>query len=221
MIVNREGSRLSGICISFAFIVVFSLWNGVMGGIVSRFTTAHRVSRSETHGYGGKILSSTLLTLILALITFLSCRVLIPFYITQHTILSFCAAMTIILFLLFLPLCSLFILPTLWTLDVRMHEAIRIGIRILLEEIRFSSALSLLWWLLLIFSALTAFLFPGFAGLLLLDMTGFRVLLLKRDYLEKHPDEGTVDTPWERILEEEREKLGNRSLKRTFFPWRE
>jgi hypothetical protein len=62
-------------------------------------------------------------------------------------------------------------------------------------------------------------LLPGPAGLLLFLDEALRLRLLKYDWLEAHP--GHRKIPWDVLLEEEREKTGNRSLKGLIFPWKD
>ena len=70
-------------------------------------------------------------------------------------------------------------------------------------------------------SLVTAFLFPGPAGLLLFFDEGLRLRLLKYDYLEANPEADRRKIPWDALLIEEREKTGTRSLKNFIFPWKD
>ena len=70
-------------------------------------------------------------------------------------------------------------------------------------------------------SFLTAFLFPGPAGILLFLDEGLRLRLLKYDWLEANPDKNRKKIPWDILLIEEREKTGTRSLKNLIFPWKD
>jgi hypothetical protein len=73
----------------------------------------------------------------------------------------------------------------------------------------------------LIISALLAFLFPGPGGILLFLDEALRLRLLKYDWLEANPDSDCRKIPWDAILIEEREKTGTRSLKNFIFPWKD
>ena len=68
------------------------------------------------------------------------------------------------------------------------------------------------------------FLFPGPAGVLLFLDQGLRLRLLKYDWLQANAKTDTSskkNIPWEEILEEEKEKTGNRSFRGLIFPWKE
>ena len=71
--------------------------------------------------------------------------------------------------------------------------------------------------------ALTVFtmgLVPGIAGMNLASHDAVRLLMLKYDYLEEHPDADRRHLPWADILYDEEEKVGPRSLKSMIFPWK-
>jgi len=73
----------------------------------------------------------------------------------------------------------------------------------------------------LIISALVAFLIPGPAGILLFLDEGLRLRLLKYDWLEANPEANRRKIPWDELLIDEREKTGSRSLRSFIFPWKD
>jgi hypothetical protein len=73
----------------------------------------------------------------------------------------------------------------------------------------------------LLISALVAFLVPGPAGALLFLDEGLRLRLLKYDWLEANPGDNRRKIPWDALLIDEREKTGTRSLKNFIFPWKD
>ncbi|MDR2794103.1 MAG: hypothetical protein LBB61_10660 [Treponema sp.] len=79
--------------------------------------------------------------------------------------------------------------------------------------------------ILLAISAFLAFMVPGPAGILLFLDEGFRLRLLKYDWLEAHPEAAGAGKrpkiPWDEILIDEREKTGTRSFKSFIFPWKD
>jgi hypothetical protein len=79
---------------------------------------------------------------------------------------------------------------------------------------------------LLVVSALLAFLFPGPAGILLYLDEAMRLRLLKYDWIEANAatSEDAAKRrhiPWDALLIDEREKTGTRTLKSFIFPWKE
>jgi hypothetical protein len=70
-------------------------------------------------------------------------------------------------------------------------------------------------------SILTALLMPGISSIVMARQGALRLLLLKYDYLEEHPDANRKDIPWDALLVEDRELVGTRTLKGMIFPWKE
>jgi hypothetical protein len=75
--------------------------------------------------------------------------------------------------------------------------------------------------IIMIISALVAFLIPGPAGVLLFLDEGLRLRLLKYDWLEANPEANRRKIPWDEILIDEREKTGSRSFRSFIFPWKD
>ncbi|MBF9016066.1 MULTISPECIES: hypothetical protein [unclassified Oceanispirochaeta] len=66
-----------------------------------------------------------------------------------------------------------------------------------------------------------AFILPGIGGILILQESAMKLILMKYDYLEETPDADRKKIPWGALLREEREKVGVRTLKGTIFPWKD
>lgn len=66
-----------------------------------------------------------------------------------------------------------------------------------------------------------AFIMPGIGGILMLQESAMKLILMKYDYLEENPDADRKKIPWNALIMEEREKVGKRTLKGTIFPWKE
>jgi len=80
--------------------------------------------------------------------------------------------------------------------------------------------------IIIVLSFLTASMFPGFAGLMLWFQVGLKLRMYKYDYLETlgddaNPAKGKVRIPWDSLLADEKERIGHRTLKGMFFPWKE
>lgn len=62
---------------------------------------------------------------------------------------------------------------------------------------------------------------PGLGAVLIWQNAALRLLLYKYDYLEKNPKAIGGKIPWDEILIEEKERIGNRTLRGMIFPWKE
>lgn len=72
-----------------------------------------------------------------------------------------------------------------------------------------------------IVSEFTAYMFPGIFGLIILVQGAVRLRLKKYDYLEENPEAKRNKIPWRALLQDDRTKIGRRSVKGMFFPWKE
>ena len=70
-------------------------------------------------------------------------------------------------------------------------------------------------------SVALALILPGIGGILILQESAMKLLLMKYDYLEENPDANRKKIPWNALIRDEREKVGKRTLKGTIFPWKD
>jgi hypothetical protein len=75
--------------------------------------------------------------------------------------------------------------------------------------------------LVFVLSVFVGFMFPGYAGVMLLWNVAFKLRLYKYDYLEEHPEEKKRKIPWDKLLIKDREMVGKRTLRGFIFPWKE
>jgi hypothetical protein len=75
--------------------------------------------------------------------------------------------------------------------------------------------------LFLVLSAVSAFLLPGPAGVLLFLDEALRLRLLKYEWLEQNSGADRRYIPWDTVLAEEREKTGQRTMRGLLFPWKD
>lgn len=74
--------------------------------------------------------------------------------------------------------------------------------------------------IIMILSIFAAFIIPGIAVVLLLLNNCLKFQLLKYHYLEENTTAGRK-IPWDTLLQEERGRLGKKTLKNFFFPWKD
>ncbi len=71
-----------------------------------------------------------------------------------------------------------------------------------------------------VISILTIGLLPGVSGIMLSQQDMAKLLMKKYDWLEENPDKTKKDVNWDELLYEERENVGQRTLKGMIFPWK-
>ena len=156
---------------------------------------------------------------------FIIARNSIPFYLQMQSIFGlFLAAM--IFWIIVTAVCSLqFFFAIRARLDTKLAKIFRKCLLVFFDNPGLAIYLLLHTIILLVLSAVLAFLLPGPAGILLFFDEALRLLLLKYDWLDANPDEtGSKKRrkiPWDAILIDEREKTGTRSLKNFIFPWKD
>ena len=71
-----------------------------------------------------------------------------------------------------------------------------------------------------VLSVLTMGLVPGICGIMLSGQDMMKLLMKKYDWLEENPNKTKKDLNWDELLQEEKDTIGPRSLKRMIFPWK-
>jgi hypothetical protein len=151
--------------------------------------------------------------------------IIIPFYLSINSIIGLLLG-AVIFWTLVLALLSLqFFFAIRARLDSKLIKVFKKCFIIFFDNPGFALFCLLHNVVVLVISALLAFLFPGPAGILLYIDEALRLRLLKYDWLEANPEPGPQSRrrkiPWDAILIEEREKTGTRSLKSFIFPWKD
>jgi hypothetical protein len=150
----------------------------------------------------------------------------IPFYLAQKSLVgTFFASILFwicIVVLLasqwFLPLCARRSSPEK---PVSITRQARIATILLADNPAFSIFLFIYNSAGLALSLFTAFIVPGFAGLALACTDALKLRLMKYEYLESTPGANRKKLPWHDLLAEERELVGERTLKGMIFPWKD
>ncbi|MDC7223629.1 MAG: hypothetical protein PQJ60_07785 [Spirochaetales bacterium] len=83
-----------------------------------------------------------------------------------------------------------------------------------------SVVVSLLSFFLFALSLVTAFLLPGISAVAVLWENLMKLLMFKYDYLEENPEADRKKIPWDVLLKEERETVGDRTLGNMLRPWK-
>jgi hypothetical protein len=157
---------------------------------------------------------------IIVFFLFLLVTMVIPFYLDFESILGILFSALIFWTLVIGVLSLQFFITIAARLDPRIPRAFKKCFLIFFDNTGFCAFSFFHNLLLLVISALTAFLIPGPAGILLYLDEALRLRLMKYDWLEAHPGEGRR-IPWDALLIDERDKTGTRSLRNFIFPWKD
>jgi uncharacterized membrane protein YesL len=145
----------------------------------------------------------------------------LPFYLQIGGILGALAAGVIFWCAVILVLALQFYIPLRARLGGGLRKNLRKSFVIFFDNPGFSIFLFLYSAVTLALSIFIAFLLPGFSGVALAQNVALRIRLYKYDWLEEHPEANRREVPWDKLLEEDRDLVGKRTLKGMFFPWKE
>jgi len=155
-------------------------------------------------------------------LVFMIVTIVLPFYLTMEPPLAGLALSAIIFWTTIFAILAFQFYFTVYTrLGSNIIKAFKKCMLISLDNTALSIFLVLNNIVVLIISALLAFMFPGPIGALLYLDEAVRLRLLKYDYLEANPDANRRKIPWDALLIEEREKTGTRSFRNFIFPWKD
>jgi hypothetical protein len=143
----------------------------------------------------------------------------VPFYFTLGSFAGLLLGCFLLWTIVAAVLILQFYLPIRARLDTKPAKIIKKCLLIFFDNTFFCILAGAVSLVILALSLPLLMLLPGPGGLLLFLDEALRLRLLKYDWLEAHPGRGKI--PWDVLLEEEREKTGNRSLKGLIFPWKD
>jgi hypothetical protein len=155
----------------------------------------------------------------LCLLGFFLTILAIPFYFSLGSFAGLLLGCFLLWIVLAAVLAMQFYLPVHARLDTKPGKIIKKCLLIFFDNTFFCVLTGAVSLLILALSLPLFMLLPGPGGILLFLDEALRLRLLKYDWLEAHPERGKI--PWDVLLEEEREKTGNRSLRGLVFPWKD
>ncbi|MCX7027538.1 MAG: hypothetical protein NT061_08670 [Spirochaetes bacterium] len=159
---------------------------------------------------------------LLCLLVIFSFMVGIPFYLGMKSFIGLFLASLLFWVNLTLVLASQYFLPLAARRGGSLRRNARVAFTLLLDNLGFSFFLLLYNTVTLVLSVALAFLAPGFAGLALASADAVKLRLKKYNWLEgKDPSMRKQRVPWVELLEEEKDLVGERTLKGMIFPWKE
>lgn len=146
----------------------------------------------------------------------------IPFYLSYGSTFTFILAVLIFWVVLLALLSLLYYYP----LAVAMSQdsplkTFKKSLLIVADNIWFTLFFALYQVVLFVMTIFFATIMPGVGGLQLSKNVAVTLLMLKYDYLELNPTTKKNEIPWEELLFDEREKVGNRSFRSIIFPWKD
>ena len=106
-------------------------------------------------------------------------------------------------------------------LDTGIRKIIRKCFMVFFDNTIFSLILTIGTIAVFVLSGFTAFLLPGLASILIWHQVGFKLRLLKYDYIEENPEADRKKIPWDALLIDDKDRVGQRTFRGMIFPWKE
>lgn len=163
----------------------------------------------------------SLLFFFIVLVLFFIATFVIPFYISMQNTVGLILAVVLLWVFIALSMALVYYFPLMNLLPGdRPLKTLKKCFIILGDNIGFSVFFLIYNVIVVALSIGTMGLIPGVGGYMLASQDAMKLLMLKYDYLEEHPDANRRKLPWYDLLFDERDKVGPRSFKSMIFPWK-
>ena len=207
-----------GVCVA---IIVFYQYVGIASLFAREISDYTSLSFRGIVDKFKEVWKQSLVLSIITIIQFLVIQIAFPFYLNMGGFIGV-AALSIIFWMSFAWLiASQFYYPIRTRLDSSVKKIIKKSFMVFFDNTLFSLALALGTLVVVLLSGFTAFLLPGLTTVLIWHQVGFKLRLLKYDYLEENPDADRKKIPWDALLIDDKDRVGHRTLKGMIFPWKE
>jgi len=216
-----ESSTLLFIAIDVVILFLSCLFFGGTSGVVFGYSNYEKETWEPFGRCLRRNIKHSILFFFISFFLFFIVTMAIPFYASMSNMIG-----TIIIVVLFWVLVVfLFALPYYFPLmnllpGDRPLKTLKKCFIILGDNIGFSFFFFFYNLIIVAFSVFTMGLIPGVCGYMLASQDAMKLLMFKYDYLESHPDANRRKLPWSELLYDEKEKVGQRSLKSMIFPWK-
>jgi len=215
----------NGLLAAFAMVLSIGLFAFFTAGASASAWAYSKYERLGWEGFKHGIRDSWRHSLFYWLLTALDLSLIlfvVPFYLSYGNVVG--TLLSVILFWLFMGLS--FALLYYWALFRSMPgdrpiKTLKKSFLIVFDNLPFTLFFAVYQLINLALSALLAGLAPGVTGMLLASSDAIKLMMYKYDYLEAEADADRKHIPWDELLYEERESVGNRSLKNMIFPWKD
>lgn len=215
---------VSILCMLAAFLLEGVILNGMSRTMCAVASYKHFSWRELVVGMKETWLHGMLFSALVG-VSALILSVAIRYYLSLGSLFGVFLALLLVWSAFVLVLCLQWFLPVRSQLDKRFFKCVRKCFLIFFDNPGYSLFMFLYSAGLAILSIFPLFLLPGVSGIVLAQNEAFRLLMYKYDWIERHPELeyriARKSVPWEELLANDRETVGERSLKHFIFPWKD
>jgi len=202
-------------------VVVFNLYTGAASFIARDISDYERSGFKEFGTYLKETWKASVGLAVITIVQILVLVVAMPFYLQMGGLLGMGAVSLIFWISVVWWLASQYYFGVRARLDTGFRKILKKSFIMLFDNTGFTVMLGVGTVVTFAISALTAFMLPGITSILIWHQDAIKLRLLKYDYLEKNPEANRKQIPWDALLIDEKEKVGQRTLRGMIFPWKE
>ncbi|MBT3275437.1 MAG: hypothetical protein HN368_19940, partial [Spirochaetales bacterium] len=202
-------------------ITAFYLYSAAASMVARDIANYQSLTFKDFFNYFKEVWKSALVISGITIIQTFIIMIAFPFYFQMGGILGV-AAMSIIFWVSVVWwLSSQYFFPIRSRLDTNFKKILKKCFMVFFDNTIFTLILGIGTLATFIISGFTAFLLPGITSILIWHQVGFKLRLLKYDYIEENPEADRKKIPWDALLIDEKDRVGQRTLRGMIFPWKE
>lgn len=202
-------------------VVLFNLYTGAASFIARDVADYSSGGIKEFLSYLKETWKASVGLAVITVVQILVLVVAMPFYLQIGGLLGMAAVSLIFWISVIWWLASQYYFGVRARLDTGFRKILKKSFILLFDNTGFTIFLGIGTIVTFAISAFTAFLLPGITSILIWHQDAIKLRLLKYDYLEKHSEANRREVPWDALLIDEKDRVGQRSLRGMIFPWKE
>lgn len=216
--------RINGFLLSFWALAGFYLLNVYMGVVSQAMNIIIDYKQPDFKEFLGLFKDIWIPALIITLIVAPYIMILslsAPFYLLQHNIIGMAGVSILFWITIIIALSLQYYYPIYNRLDQNLGKVLKKCFLVFIDNVGLSIYMGIGTIIIILISSLLGFILPGIGLIFIWINTGFKLRLYKYDYLEANPGANRRKIPWDKLLYDEKENVGKRTLKGIIFPWRD
>ena len=202
-------------------ILAFNFYTGAASMIARDISDYTTLSFKMFFGYFKEVWKSSLAISVITIIQAFILLIAFPFYFQMGGFLGIAAMSVIFWVSVVWWISSQYFFPIRARLDKDIKKILKKSFMIFFDNTVFSLVLGVGTIATVVISGFTAFLLPGLTSVLIWHQVGFKLRLMKYDYLEENPEADRKKIPWDALLIDDKDRVGHRTLRGMIFPWKE
>jgi hypothetical protein len=204
----------------FAFLVL-CLYTGVVAMMTRDIANYHSIEIRNFWPYLKDTWKTSAVFALIILAQLIIFQFVIPWYLGRGNIVGLGVASILFWVNLTWWLAGQYYFPVRAQLDNNVKKVFRKCFVLFFDNTLFTIGLAIGAIIMAVLSSFVVFLLPGVATILLWHQIAVKLRMHKYEYLEANPHASRKRIPWNDLLQEERERVGHRSLRGMIFPWKE